>query len=464
MEPDNTPERRAPALPGEPILRLLPCSLPPLSAPEQAGDAVIGTLRQAGYCAYRVGGCVRDRLLGRAITDVDVATDAVPATVQRLFPHTYAVGAAFGVVVVHTEAGGDVEVATFRAESGYADGRHPEQVRFSTPAEDAVRRDFTINALFYDPAAQQILDYTDGMTDLARGIVRAIGDPAARFAEDHLRLLRAVRFAAELGFALEPSTAAAIPPLTSRLCSISAERVYTELRRMLTGRCPARAFDLLHELGLLAVCLPEVAAMRGVSQPPQFHPEGDVWQHTLKMLGLMHDAGEVLAWAVLLHDVGKPGTLEVVDGRERFHGHARTGAELTRAILSRLHASGDVIEAVSTIVDNHMTFGDVARMRRNTLRRLIARPTFAAELELHRLDCTASHADMDNYVFLLDTLAEYAAEPAIPSPLLRGHDLLALGLKPGPRVGQLLREIQDRQLNGDLRTPQEALEWVKRQL
>lgn len=436
-------------------------ALPALAPAEIAGDAVISRLREAGHAALRVGGCVRDRLLGRAVADVDVATSALPSEVQELFPRTYAVGAAFGVVIVHADHGVDVEVATFREERGYADGRHPDEIRFASPAEDAQRRDFSVNALFYDPCEGAILDFTGGMADLRRGVIRAIGEPAARFREDGLRLLRAVRFAAELGFELDPATAAAVMEMAAGLERISAERVSTELTRMLTGRAPAAALRRLSELRLLQHWLPEVEAMSGVCQPAQFHPEGDVWQHTLVMLELLRGASATLAWAVLLHDVGKPPTFEFSDGRERFPRHAKVGGEMVRTILARLRASRQLTDDVAEIVANHMSFADVGRMRPATLRRLMARPTFADELELHRLDCLASHGKLDNYVLLLDAIAARAAEPAIPPPLITGRDVLALGISPGPRVGELLREAQERQLNGELRSPQEALEWAK---
>ena len=446
--------------------------LPPLGAAEAAGDRVIAALQAAGHTACRVGGCVRDRLLGRPVKDVDVATSATPEQVQALFPKTYAVGAAFGVVIVHEGgtagtaevAATDIEVATFRSESGYVDGRHPGQVCFSSPREDASRRDFTINALFYDPVAEKLYDCTGGLADLQAGLVRAIGDPAARFGEDSLRLLRAVRFAAALGFTLEPATAAAIPPLAGRLRLISAERIFAELTRMLCGSRPATAFRRLAELGLLEVCLPEIAVMRGVAQPPQYHPEGDVWEHTLKLLELMEQPTETLAWAALLHDVGKPPTYEFRDGRERFPCHAHVGAELARTILERFHASRALTDAVAEVVGAHMMIGDVTDMRPSKIRRILARPTFAEDLELHRLDCLSSHADLANYDRLIQEREKLANEPPIPPPLLTGRDCIALGLPPGPRIGELLREAQELQLNGEVRTAQEALEWAKGRL
>jgi len=434
-----------------------PHDLAAVTAAERAGDDVIGRLRAAGFTAFRVGGCVRDRLLGRSPGDVDVATDAVPAAVRGLFPHAFAVGESFGVIIVHAAEGTDIEVATFRAEAGYADGRHPDHVRFSTPDEDARRRDFTVNALFYDPCGRRILDFVGGLADLRRGVAASASDPAARFAEDHLRMLRAVRFAAATGFELDAATRAAVASLAPRLSTVSAERVYQELDRMLLGPDPAAAFTMLADLGLLAVWLPELAAMQGVPQPPQFHPEGDVWVHTMRMLSLLRFPDSALAWAVLLHDVGKPVTHEFADGRDRFPQHAEAGAGMAETLLRRLRASRRQIEAVTACVDNHMTFMAVPDMRPSTLRRLIARPFFPLELELHRLDCAGSHGRQDNYCLLLDRMAEIAAEPPVPPPLVTGHDVLALGIRPGPRVGVILRAVQDRQLNGDITTREEAL-------
>ncbi|MFA5203963.1 MAG: CCA tRNA nucleotidyltransferase [Lentisphaeria bacterium] len=434
--------------------------LPAVSAAERAGDAVIAALRQAGHAAFRVGGCVRDRLLGRSVQDVDVATGATPDVVQALFPRTYAVGAAFGVVVVHADAGVDIEVATFREDADYFDGRRPAAVRFSTLEQDASRRDFTINALFYDPVAAEILDPVGGLADLERGVIRAIGDPVARFREDSLRLLRAVRFAAELGFELDPATAAALTAQAPGLARVSAERVFAELGRMLAGRDPARAFQLLAEHRLLEHWLPEVAAMRGVPQPPEFHPEGDVWEHTLALLRRLHAPSDALAWAALLHDVGKPPTHEWRKGRDAFPNHAHAGTALAAGILRRLHAPGALVEAVSALVASHMTFRDVREMRPATLRRFMGAPGFADALELHRLDCQASHGDCSNHAFLLDTLARYAATPVLPPPLLRGQDLIDAGATPGPRFREILEEARDLQLNGELSDRDQALHWL----
>ena len=432
---------------------------------ESAADAVIQTLQQAGFPAVRVGGCVRDRLLGRAVREVDVATGAPPAAVREIFPRTFAVGESFGVVIVHTPEGFDVEVATFREEGGYADGRHPAHVQVSDAATDARRRDFTVNGLFYDPVTEMITDYVGGLADLRRGVVRAIGEPDQRFAEDYLRMLRAVRFASTLRFALDPATRAAIPPLADRLKAISAERVREEVTRMLTGPVPAEAVRLLGDLGLLAVWLPEVDAMRGVPQPKQYHPEGDVWEHTLLCLEHLRAPSAELAWSVLLHDVGKPPTLQFKDdGDPTFPGHARDSAHCSDRILRRLRSSGRLRKHVHAAAASHMTFRDVREMRAAKLRRFMARETFDMELELHRIDCAASHGGHDNYVFLLDKCAQFASEPVLPDPLITGRDAMQAGIPEGPNVGRVLREAWDLQLNGDLSTREEALAWLRRRV
>ncbi len=441
-------------------MKRIPRHLPPTSVDEQAAYAIIRRLRQHGFEAYTVGGAVRDRLLARHPGDADVATQATPDQVMAIFPHTIAVGAAFGVVVVVSDTV-QTEVATFRAEHGYADGRHPDQVEFCDARRDAERRDFTVNALFYDPAAGEILDFVGGLDDLHAGVIRAIGCPHERFGEDHLRMLRAVRFAAELGFEWDLNTAAAVKQHAAEIDAVSAERIYAEFSKMLLGRRPARAFQDLLELGLLAVLLPEVAALAGVEQPPQFHPEGDVWEHTLLMLAAMPDPSLELAWSVLLHDVGKPPTRTVdADGTPRFPNHAAAGRRLAGEILTRLRAPRRVIDAVRTMIRWHMSFADVPRMRPATLRRMLARSTFADELELHRIDCLASHGRFANYVFLLDQMAAYADEPVLPEPLLSGNDVLEVGVAPGPEIGRILKQAQDLQLNGDLHDRDQALQWL----
>ena len=417
--------------------------------------AILRTLRAHGYEAFLVGGGVRDLLLGRTPKDWDIATDALPARIEALFPKTLPLGKAFGIIVVVPEEGDPVEVATYRADAPYADGRRPASVAFTHAREDALRRDFTINALFLDPDSGEIRDYVGGRADLDARLVRAIGDPAVRFAEDHLRLLRAIRFAATLGFAIDPATFAAIPPLAPQIRRISAERVRDELFRLLTESQKAGdALQLLRDSGLLREILPEVDAMAGVEQPPEFHPEGDVFTHTRLMLdALPQNPSLRLALAVLLHDVGKPPTAQFAtlpDGtqRWRFENHAHVGADIARSILERLRAPNALVDDVCAIVASHMRLADAPKMRPPKLRRLLGAPTFDDDLELHRLDCLSSHAQLDVYDFLKAKKAEFAAEPVLPPPLVTGRDLIALGHTPGPHFAQILRDAYDRQLEG----------------
>ena len=417
---------------------------------------VLRILRENGHEALLVGGCVRDLLLGRKPKDWDVATDALPDRIEALFPKTVAVGKAFGIIAVVCDDGSTVEVATYRADSPYADGRHPSTVAFTNAREDALRRDFTVNALFLDPATGDIRDYIGGRADLDARVIRAIGDPETRFKEDHLRLLRAVRFAVVLGFSIEPATFAAIQKLAPQIHRISAERIRDELFRLLTEAPQAgQALQLLRDAGLLKEILPEIEALVGVEQPPEFHPEGDVFTHVKLMLDAMPPNPSLrLALAVLLHDIGKPPTANFAtlpDGtqRWRFENHAPVGAEMARAILERLRAPNALVADVCAIVAGHMRIADADKMRPPKLRRLIGAPTFADELELHRLDCASSHAILDVYDFLKAKQAEFAAEPVLPPPLVTGRDLIALGHVPGPRFAQLLRDAYDRQLEGE---------------
>ena len=428
-----------------------------MSAPVPSAPLdILHTLRAKGHEAYLVGGCVRDLLLGREPQDWDVATDARPEQIEALFPKTLAVGKAFGIITVVPDVGQPVEVASYRADSPYADGRRPETVTFTDARADALRRDFTVNALFLDPDTGEIRDFVHGRADLEARIIRAIGDPARRFAEDHLRLLRAVRFAATLGFALEPATFTAIQQLAPQIRRISAERIRDELFRLLTESPQAgQALQLLRDSGLLKEILPEVEGMAGVEQPPEFHPEGDVFTHTKLMLNALPPRPSLrLALAVLLHDVGKPSTAQYTtlpDGtqRWRFENHAAIGADIARAILTRLHAPATLIDVVSTIIAGHMRLADAPRMRTSKLRRLLGGPTFPDELELHRLDCESSHALLDVYDFLKAKQAEFAAEPVLPPPLVTGRDLIALGHVPGPQFSKMLRDAYDRQLEGE---------------
>ena len=431
---------------------------------ESTARDIARRLRERGHVAYFAGGSVRDLLRGEIPKDIDIATDARPDVVQGIFLRTYAVGAQFGVIVV-LENGLQFEVATFRSDGAYLDGRRPTEVHFSTAEEDAARRDFTINGMFFDPVANEVIDFVGGRADLEARVIRAIGDPAARFAEDRLRILRAVRFATVLGFEIEPATWAAGMASASSINEISAERIREELVRIFLSPNRARGWDLLDASGLTAAILPEVEAMKGCEQPPQFHPEGDVFKHTRIMLDLLPaEASLPLVSSVIFHDIGKPPTSSVdEEGRIRFNGHDRIGAEMTEAVMERLRFSRAEIDATVEAVRQHMVFKDVPNMRVAKLKRFMARPTFEDELELHRVDCASSHRMMENYDFLRQKKEEFANEPIIPPPLVRGDDLIALGLKPGPRFGEILEAVETRQLEGALKDREEALEWVKQE-
>ena len=426
---------------------------------EQLARNIIAELRSRGHLAWLVGGCVRDLVLGLTPKDYDVATDAQPGEVLRIWPGSEQVGAKFGVVLVNRE-GATVEVVTFRSEQAYQDGRHPEEVRFETdPRKDVLRRDFTINALMLDPFSGEVIDYVNGRADLAAGVIRAIGDPEARFTEDHLRMLRAVRFAARFGFIIEPVTMAAIQRLHAEIRYISAERVRDELTRILTEGGARRGFELLDEAGLLVDILPEVAAMKGVEQPPEFHPEGDVWTHTLIMLERLEHPSITLALGVLLHDVGKPPTFRIAD-RIRFDGHVEAGVKMADDILSRLRYSNDEKELVLALVANHMRFSHVHEMRESKLKRFLRLPGFDEHLALHRLDCLSSHGNLDNYEFVRERVEQTEPEQLRPPRLLTGHDLIAAGYEPGPEFSKLLEMVEDAQLEGAVRTREEAMELV----
>jgi tRNA nucleotidyltransferase/poly(A) polymerase len=429
---------------------------------ELAARDIARRLRADGHIAYFAGGCVRDLLRSQIAKDFDIATDAPPEAVQKLFPRTYAVGAHFGVIVV-LEKEFQFEVATFRSDGAYIDGRHPVEVHFATAEEDAARRDFTINGMFFDPEKDEVIDFVGGRADLERRLIRAIGDPAQRFAEDRLRMLRAVRFATVLGFEIDPATWGAIVASASSIVQISAERIREELVKIFLSPNRARGWDLLDASGLMHAVLPELDAMKGCKQPPQFHPEGDVFKHTRIMLEMLPaEASLPLVFSVLFHDVAKPPTATVDgEGRIRFNGHDRIGAEMTEAIMERLRFSRAEIDATVEAVRQHMVFKDVPNMRVAKLKRFMARATFEDELELHRVDCASSHAMLDNYEFLLKKKEEFANEPIIPPPLVRGDDLIAMGLKPGPQFGEILEAVETRQLEGMLKDREEALEWVK---
>jgi poly(A) polymerase len=423
-------------------------------------ERVGGALHACGYQAFFVGGCVRDLLLSREPEDYDIATDATPAQVLRLFPKAQSVGAHFGVVLV-SEDGVQVEVATFRSDHAYHDGRHPDRVDFERdPRQDVLRRDFTINALLQDFRTGEVLDFVGGRADLRAGIVRAIGDPETRFREDHLRMLRAVRFAARFGFAIEPATMDAIRRLQGLIGAVSGERVRDELVRILTEGAARRGFELLDESGLLVRVLPEVAAFKGVEQPPEYHPEGDVWAHTLMMLERLQNPTVTLALGALLHDVGKPATFRIAE-RIRFDGHVEKGVEMTRGILTRLRFSHEIIEQVEALVTHHMRFKDVPNMKQSTLKRFLRLERFQEHLELHRLDCVSSHGNLENYRTAQAIHANTPAEDLKPPKLLTGRDLIAAGYTPGPVFSQILAAVEDAQLEGRIHSREDALALVR---
>jgi poly(A) polymerase len=432
---------------------------------EATATRLVERLRAAGHEALFAGGCVRDRLLGKEAHDIDIATSARPEEIQKLFPRTVAVGAQFGVIVV-LEDGGEFQVATFRSDGAYRDGRHPESVAFTNAEGDARRRDFTVNGLFFDPLTRQILDFVGGEADLRAGILRSIGDPHARFAEDKLRLIRCVRFAASLGFEIEAETWRALVERAPEITAVSAERIRDELVKIFTHPSRVRGFDLLDQSGLLAILLPEVESLKGCEQPPDFHPEGDVFVHTRLMLSLLPArVSTPLVFSVLFHDIGKPPTFHIDEtGRIRFNGHESISASMTEKIFARLRFSNAETEATVVGVKNHMAFKDVQNMRVATLKRFLARPTIDDELELHRVDCQGSHGLLDNYDFLLRKREEFSNEPLIPPPLITGRDLIAAGLKPGPPFKKLLDSAQALQLEGGLKTRDDALAWLREEL
>ena len=438
-----------------------------MSQIKEFAERIVRSLRDAGHQAYLVGGCVRDLVLGVEPTDYDVATDATPDEVMRIFPETYAVGAQFGVVLVplRDDANRTVEVATFRSDIGYSDGRHPDQVCFSQSArEDVERRDFTINGLLLDPVKNEVLDFVGGRKDLDAGIIRAIGDPALRFSEDKLRMLRAVRFAARFGYTIEPATFAAIQKLAAGISQVSRERVRDELTKMLTKGRARQAFMLLDQTGLLREVLPEISAMKGVQQPPEFHPEGDVFVHTLLLLqALPHPCPATLAWGALLHDVGKPPTFRVAPDRIRFDNHVDVGVKMAEAICRRLRFANDDTEQILALVANHMRFSHVPQMKESTFKRFVRMPEFEQHIELHRLDCQASHGDLTSYNFTRQRIASIPPEAIRPASLISGDDLIAAGYAPGPRFKEILAQVEDAQLEGRLQSKDSALEYVRRE-
>ena len=424
--------------------------------------AIVRRLRGAGHEAFWVGGCVRDIVRGVVPKDFDIVTSAKPEAVQALFPRTAPVGARFGVVIV-VEKGRTYEVATFRTESGYDDGRHPSRVAFATAEEDVRRRDFTVNGLLMDPETGRIIDHVEGRRDIERHLIRTIGDPDERFAEDRLRMLRAVRFAAALDYTIDAGTYEAIKKQASAIRGISAERIREELSRVLTSGGARRGMELLAETGLLVELLPEVAALKGVEQPPAFHPEGDVWEHTLRAIALLPDGADVrLAWGALLHDVGKAETRSEDAVGIHFYGHTRRGEEIAAGILARLRFSGEERSTVLNLIGQHMLFMNVREMRPNRLKRFLRIPDFTLHLELHRLDCLASHGYLDNYDFCREKLTEYSAEVLRPPRLLTGDDLIGMGYTPGPVFKEILHAVEDAQLGGEIATPEEARSLIRR--
>ncbi|MFY9752724.1 MAG: CCA tRNA nucleotidyltransferase [Candidatus Acidiferrales bacterium] len=454
----------------------------------QARDLAISIcsrLRAEGHQAYLAGGCVRDILLERQPADYDVATDATPDQVQEIFPGSLGVGAQFGVMIVPENAPEDsnaplsaplsandeeygrvqVEVATFRRDVGYSDGRHPDSVAYTkSPEEDVRRRDFTINGMLLDPQSNDILDFVGGREDLKAGVIRAIGNPEHRFQEDKLRMLRAVRFAARFGYTIEPSTFAAIQNLAGDINQVSAERLRDELTKLLTEGAARRGFELLDASQLLPELLPEISRMKGVEQPPQYHPEGDVWIHTRMMLeGLSAGCSPTLAWGVLLHDVGKPPTFTPPAGphsRIRFDQHVEVGTRMAEAICRRLRFSNDDTEQIAALVANHLRFKDAPQMKLSTLKRFVRLPRFEEHLELHRLDCLSSHRHLENYELVKAFLAETPPEQVAPARILTGTDLMSLGYPPGPQFKAILEALEDAQLNGRIGSREDAVTLV----
>jgi len=444
---------------------------------KQAATRIVQKLRERGFQAYLVGGCVRDLLLGRPPKDYDVATNATPRQVMDIFPETYAVGAQFGVVLVpvakvssdlcgeSSSKSSCIEVATFRSDIGYSDGRHPDEVRFSKdPREDVARRDFTINGMMLDPLSGEVLDFVGGRKDLAAGLIRTIGDPEHRFGEDKLRMLRAVRFASRFEYAIDPATFAAIKKLSEQIKVVSRERVRDELTRMLTEGHGRRAFMLLDESGLLQQVLPEISAMKGVAQPQEFHPEGDVFVHTLLLLDYLPQPCPItLAWGALLHDVGKPATFRAAPDRIRFDNHVEIGVKIAEQICRRMRFSNDEIEQILALVDNHMRFTDAMKMKQSTLKRFMRLPEFEEHMALHRADCLASNRNLTTYEFMRKKQKETPPGNMRPSPLVTGDDLIAEGHAPGPKFREILNAVEDAQLEGRLPTRDAALKFVRRE-
>jgi tRNA nucleotidyltransferase/poly(A) polymerase len=433
-----------------------------LTEKENAAFSIVQCLVGSGFKALYAGGYVRDMLMKSNETgDIDIATSAKPSEIASLFPQVIGVGEHFGVMVV-LKNNIPFEVATFRKDVGILDGRHPKQVVYSDEMQDAQRRDFTINGMFFDPIEGRVLDYVHGEEDIHKKCIRAIGDPLLRFEEDFLRLLRALRFAARFGFSIEDKTWTALKDKAEGISRVSPERILQELEKMLVGPHSDKALMLLDESGLCKLILPEISALKDVKQPEQFHPEGDVFVHTVKTLSLLSNPSRLLAWSALLHDIGKPGTMTVSD-RIRFSNHNRVGADLAAAVLSRLRSSKSLLEGVCECIDNHMNFMNVTKMRLSTLKKFLSRPTFEDEMELHRADCLASHGDISNFDFLRQKQKEIPVNEVKPTPLITGKDLIAMGLKPGPVFGKILRSVYDAQLEGKITTKKEGLVLARKQ-
>jgi len=422
--------------------------------------AILKTLHDQGHEAYFAGGAVRDLLLEKSISEIDIATSASPQEIEQLFPKTIPVGKQFGVIVVMQDTN-NFEVTTFRKEADYVDGRHPTQVSFTDARHDVERRDFTVNALFFNPFTEEVIDYIKGREDLERKLIRTVGPPRSRFQEDKLRLLRALRFACQLDFEIEQETYQQLKEHASQLTQVSWERIRDEVLKILTGPDPSRGLKLMSDSGILEVILPEIAAMHGVQQPPEFHPEGDVFVHTCLMFELSQERSETLALEILLHDVGKPPTF-IIKERIRFDGHADLGAKMAEEICRRLRISNQQTEEVVDVVKDHLRFIHVQEMRESTLKRFLRKTNFSDHLELHRLDSLASHGKLSSYHFCQEKLEELSQEAMRPKPLINGHDLIRMGLEPGPLFSEILRAIEDFQLEDKLSSKEKTLDWVKK--
>jgi len=421
--------------------------------------SIVKKLTQSGYKAYFAGGCVRDLIMGIEPKDIDIATSATPDQVLKLFSKTFEKGKSFGVVSVLL-GGHEFEVTTFRKEGSYFDGRHPTKVTWTDDKEDALRRDFTINGMFYDPLQKKIIDYVDGQKDIEKKIIRTIGDPRDRFNEDKLRLMRAVRFSARFQYEIASETRSALVDLAPLLSEVSLERIRDELIKILTGENAHQGIDLLSQVGILSLILPEIETMKGVAQPPQFHPEGDVYIHTLLLLENFKKPNPELAMAGLLHDVGKPPTFSVKE-RIRFDGHVEVGTEMAQKICKRLRFSNKQVDHITSLVRQHLQFMNVRRMRKSTLTRFLTQDRFEDHLELHRADCLACHKILDNYEFCKEKLKELKLKPRPKKPLLTGKDLIRLGFTPGPIFKKILTAIETEQLEGKLKTKNSALKWAQ---